>query len=158
MDQKQQIDVIQQRGLEIANRRAQIGKEINDLNVENLALAKEQEELAVAARVMARLLQQPERAILDQEAPQPPRQGKPPGIPTVYDMADRILQEAEVTDGEWIEGQEIVARIRSKWWPDARTVDIVPTLWRLAQQDRLRKEGTKYARIQQQGLRLRAAR
>lgn len=77
------------------------------------------------------------------------RRKKPDNIPTIYDMAVMIIRDR---GNEFVEGQEIVAGIKARWWPDVTSNDVTPTLWRLANKDqRLRKDGTKY------GLPIRAA-
>jgi hypothetical protein len=115
-------------------------KRLRDLDVERTELEQWLRDLAVTERTLAKLLEVdlPVSSVV----PETPRRKKPDNIPSVYDMAVTVLRERAE---EFVEGQEILAAIKLRWWPDATNNDITPTLWRLATKDnRLRKEGTRY--------------
>lgn len=134
---RQDLDIIQKRKKAVAER-------LDAIDVERAALAQEMADLAVTERTMARLL--------DVDLPEPtanrhPKvavRKKPDGIPTVYIMAATILREASEDGQAWMEPQEIVRAIRERWWPDADSNDINPTLWRLYKNLKLSKKGNKY--------------
>lgn len=127
----------------IQRKRAEAERELKQLDQRKVELEQWLRDLSVTERTLAR--------VLDVDLPngrsagsvEPTRGRKPPDIPSVFDMATTVLKERAE---EFVDGQEIVAAIRLRWWPDATSGDITPSLWRLATKDkRLRKEGTKYA-------------
>jgi hypothetical protein len=144
---KNQLGVIAERRVVIAKRRGAIFDEVKALNQENNDLMREDQELSAAQRVIARLMNLPEPQPASSNGAEAPieRAGKPAGIPTVPEMADIILREAEAAGDPWREGRTIVAEIKQRWWPTVEPNDVLPTLWRLANVERLRKKGSKYA-------------
>lgn len=72
---------------------------------------------------------------------------KPEGTPTIAEMINMVLVDAKAKGTDALESQEIVHRIRAKWWPDAQSNDIAPLMWRLAKNEKLKKIGTKYSLI-----------
>ena len=83
-----------------------------------------------------------------QAEPEPTSGGKPPGTPTVLDMAFSVIAtDAEPQGQMFMEAQDIVAAIRRRWWPTVKSNDIAPTLWRAAKEGRIYKTGTRYARV-----------
>jgi len=145
-----QMDVIAQRRAAIAKRRQEIANDMTALNKENNDLVREDHELSAAQRVIARLmnLPEPQAQPASQNGAGSPteRAGKPAGIPTVPEMTELILGEAEASGDPWREGRDILAEIKRRWWPTVQPNDVLPTLWRLAHVERLRKKGSKYAR------------
>lgn len=124
----------------IQKRKAEVERRLRELDVERTELEQWYRDLTVTERTLARLLEID--LPMSSNAPEYPRRKKPDNIPSVYDMAVTVLRERA---DEFVEGQEILAAIKRRWWPEATNNDITPTLWRLATKDnRLRKEGTKY--------------
>jgi|SRR5262245_45127634 len=144
-----QMDVIARRRDAIAKRRLEIANDVTALNKENIALVREDNELVAAQRVIARLMNLPEpqaqAAPPNGARPSAEKAGKPAGIPTVPEMTELILGEAEASGDPWREGRDILAEIKRRWWPTVEPNDVLPTLWRLAHVERLRKKGSKYA-------------
>lgn len=133
---KRELEIIQ-------SKKAAAESELKALDTKRAELEQWLRDLAVTERTLARMLD----VDLPDDTATPlsehSRRKKPEHIPSVYDMAVTVLREYGV---EFVEGQDIVIGIKTRWWPSATNNDILPTLWRLAIKDqRLRKEGTKYA-------------
>ena len=77
-----------------------------------------------------------------------PASRKPDGTPTVPTMIITVLQELE-RDGVLQEGitpEAILAEIRRRWWPEARSSDVGPIAWRMAvKEQRLERIGSLYS-------------
>ena len=135
-DMKRELEIIQRK-------KADAESELKALDTQRAELEQWLRDLSVTERTLARMLDVdlPDDTVT--VLPEHSRRKKPDHIPSVYDMAVTVLREREV---EFVEGHEILAGIKARWWPGATNNDILPTLWRLATKDkRLRKEGTKYA-------------
>lgn len=132
----------------IRRKKADAERELKEMDSRRTELEQWLRDLAVTERTLARVLDVDLPEVTN-DTSHSTRRKKPENIPTIYDMAVTILRER---GDEFLEGQDIVAGIRSRWWPDVTNNDVTPTLWRLATKDkRLRKDGTKY------GLPIRAA-
>lgn len=135
------IDIVKSRLQEVQQERADLERRL----AEN---RQEESDLEVTVRTLARLYKvaAPEVGPVVADAS---RRGKPSDIPTVPDMAETIMREQfDLNRKLWMEQQDIVQAIRQRWWPDAETNDITPTLWRVATKQeppRFLKDGTKYA-------------
>ena len=129
----------------VQRKKADVERQLKEIEHRRVELEAWLRDLVVTERTLARILDVdlPDNS---QAAPQeaaPHRRRKPENTPSIFDMARIIIRDR---GDEWVEGAEIVAGIRRRWWPDAESNDITPTLWRLATKDsRLRKEGTRYA-------------
>ena len=126
----------------IQKQRADAERELKSLDTRRAELEQWLRDLVVTERTMARVLEVDLPNTVERPAATASRRKKPENIPSVYDMAQTVIRER---GDEFVEGQDIVAGIKARWWPEASNNDIGPTLWRLAMKDqRLRKEGTKY--------------
>lgn len=76
-----------------------------------------------------------------------PASKKPDNIPTVPDMIIKVLEDVQANlleDG--ITPEAILAEIRRRWWPEARSNDVGPIAWRMAvKEGRLEKIGSLYS-------------
>jgi hypothetical protein len=134
---RQDLELIQQRKKQVAERLAKLDRE-------RAELVQEMSDLAVTERTLARLLHVD---LPEQEKNTPSKfaiRKKPDGIPTVYEMTVALLLEARKTGQSWVEPQEIVRGIREKWWPDVESNDVNPTLWRLYRNQKLSKKDNRY--------------
>jgi hypothetical protein len=121
------------------------------LDAEAAARAKEEEEIAIAEHVIARL-----RANGEQRVPAPAEPAsawsatpapswsaggsakipaangtpRPDGIPTVPQMVTILLQEAEQAGKPGLHSTEIMQAINDRWWPGVATNLVMPTVYR----------------------------
>lgn len=133
--------------------------------------AKEEEELAIAERVIARLAQTNKPPALPPlpygPAPTPaattsipqqpgqrakiPAQGgapRPEGIPTVPQMVTILLEEAERRGLRGLRSTEIMAGINDRWWPGVAVNLIMPTVYRcISAENWFEKEGKLIVRL-----------
>lgn len=159
-----EADLIRARRAWISTRRAELADE-------DQKLADEDQELVGVQRVLARL--QADRAwaqthglspaqAKDAQAPSEPEQAdvveedegsersrstKPEGTPSLFEMTEIILAEQEQGGRNELEGSFIMNQIQARWWPEARTNSVLPSLWRFAKQGRLVKNGSRYSRV-----------
>jgi hypothetical protein len=70
---------------------------------------------------------------------------KPAGIPTVPEMITQILQQAETEGHSSLQSKTFLEVIQGKWWPEATSELVGPTLWRLWKAERLNKDGDQYS-------------
>jgi hypothetical protein len=139
--------VIQTERLEARQR--EIAKQIERLQ-------EEANELAIALRVIARLEpdspaapEAPTDTRAEDETPKlgPPR---PSGCPTNFQMVDMILASAEKDGKDGLTISELIAEMRSRYWPGLRDVQVSAPIYSFVRQDRLRKTpGGKFKRIKQ---------
>jgi hypothetical protein len=151
MSEISDLTLIQKQRADNKTKRAQLQLKLKDITAEIKAIDDDDEELAVAERVLARIhkidLPKGQAEQLSQES-KGSKTGKPEGIPTITEMAEMVLRDAEQNGEPSLETKEIVARIRKRWWPSAANNDISPTLWRAATKlGTLHKDGTRYSRI-----------
>lgn len=59
---------------------------------------------------------------------------RPDNIPTVWEMVDECLSNAE---GHTLDVTEIVARIETRWWPGLIRSQIAPSIYKFAKEGRL---------------------
>ena len=103
------------------------------------ALQVEADELAVALRVFERystpeLLEKKDN--IDIPKLGPPR---PPGIPSTYEMTDMVLKSSERDGKNGLSANEIVEQIGKRYWPGVVGAQILPTIYKLAKDGRIRK-------------------
>jgi hypothetical protein len=140
-DMNRDLQIVRARKLKVAEELASIDRRRRELD-------QEANDLAVTERTLARLLsvELPDMVEVPDHRPDVARRRKPKGIPSVYTMTATILRESnDVHERRWLEAQDIVQLIRAKWWPNAESTDITPTLWRLSKTDKLLKRGSQYA-------------
>jgi hypothetical protein len=138
-------DDMKRHELEIVQRRKKtVLERLDSLDAEKAVLTQELGDLAVTEKTLARLLDVdlPEPSV--NRHPKVAFRKKPDGIPTVYIMAATLLREASKDGQAWMEPQEIVRGIRERWWPDAESNDINPTLWRLYKSHKFSKKDGRY--------------
>jgi len=138
------IELIKKRRSELDKEKSKLQAKIDEIKKQEAELNQEAVDLAVTERTLARLHNKPLP-----EDPHPiakSHSGKPKGLPTVAEMANIILREAEHKGIMALETQEIVEKVREKWWPEVTSNDVAPNLWRLARENRLVKDETRYSR------------
>lgn len=163
-DSTTDLDLIAKRKAEIAASRAREQAERARLDAEAAARAKEEEEIAIAERVIARLrasgqaiptqavekVPEPATAPEDRAAKIPAANGspRPEGIPTVPQMVTELLLEAEKIGKRGLRSTEIMAGINARWWPGVATNLIMPTVYRCIARDYwFAKEGKLIVRL-----------
>lgn len=154
----------------IRARRAWIAARRSQLAAEDQKLSDEDQELDGVLRVLARL--QADQAwsqtsesfatksadarqdkeledtdAVEDEGSERSRSTKPEGTPSLFEMAEIILAEQEQGGRYELEGSFIMNQIKARWWPEARTNSVLPSLWRFAKQGRLVKNGSRYSRV-----------
>jgi hypothetical protein len=126
-----------------ANKRDDLLRQLDDLNREDERLKIG---LSVRDAVASELgIAEPTLESQGYVPPATKARKKPDGTPTMPEMISAILIEAETEGHVKLESQEIIQRVRAKWWPDAQSNDISPLLWRLSKTGKLIKMGTAYA-------------
>ena len=156
------LELIMKRRTAITVERARLKQERQRIDADEAKLAAEESELAVAQRVFSRLSEaKPDavddtpdladriRATLDMgEDISIPKNGsdRPRGIPTVPEMLDIILADAERAGKEGLVGRDLVVQIDKRWWRGVGWNDILPTAARLAKKNRLGRNGSLYTR------------
>lgn len=137
--------------------RAEIARQREALSQQEASLDAEEADLVATERTLARRASdqtfQPIAAltasVVERARPEPPKEPrKPKGIPKILVMADTVLAESEALGQPWLEPTQIAEVIRARWWPTVETGFITPQLWRAAKIGKLRKDGTRYARVQ----------
>lgn len=130
------LSLIRKRKAEMAALRAKEQAERARLDAEAAARAKEEEELAVAERVYARLAGKSvesdgSTSAHTRKAP-PATNGtpRPPGIPSVPEMVTELLLEAERRGKRGLTSTEIMAGIDARWWPGVAVNFVMPTVYR----------------------------
>jgi hypothetical protein len=124
---------------QIRARQKRIGEEIAKLQ-------KEHDELSVALRVLDRFSKPPDKP------PKPVRGGKkalpprPRGIPSTFDMVERILTEGEATGKPELTSRELMDKIRENYWPGVQNKQILPSIFGFGKKGRIIREGDKWKR------------
>jgi len=95
-------------------------------------LQEEEEELQTALRVLKRFAPSSEAA---------PKLGpaRPEGVPTLFEMTDSVLAQAEANGKPGLKGREIVAEIGRQFWPGVKPEQILPQVYQYAKRGRLKK-------------------
>jgi len=127
MTNKADIDAIEARLADIAEKKA--------------LLEEEEEELQVALRVIKRF------SSANGATPKlgPPR---PEGSPTLFEMTETVLTQAEMDGRPGLKGREIVAHIGKQFWPGVKPAQILPTVYQFAKKGRLRKTSSGLFKLQ----------
>jgi len=111
-------------------------------------LKREEQDLEIAVQVMDGLLKRPAyRAML------PPIEAtadtveptKPVGIPTVPNMIMEALLVASDNGMYGMEPSHVTAFIRDNYWPSVQSQNVAPTMWRMARDGKLTKNGSVYS-------------
>lgn len=78
-----------------------------------------------------------------------PKEGtkRPDGIPTVADMIDAVLADAERIGKDGLRGRDLIIGISDRWWPGVGWNSILPSAIRLVHKGRLGKRNGLYCRI-----------
>jgi hypothetical protein len=143
---------IQNPAHKIEARQREIAKEI-------VLLQEESNELAIALKVIMRLEPEssaapeapeaPTETLVEEDHPKlgPPR---PNGCPTNFQMVDMILASAEKEGKDGLTISELIAEMRTRYWPGLKDVQVSAPIYSFVRQDRLRKTpGGKFKRIKQ---------
>jgi linker histone H1 and H5 family len=106
----------------------------------------EAELLQVVAKLVGAhpaIREEPKRVTVALSSASPPRhKRKPDNLPPTSRMITEALRNSTAVHG--LAPAAITAFIRTKYWPDVRTVDVNTVVWRLAQMGRLAKTGSLY--------------
>jgi hypothetical protein len=79
-------------------------------------------------------------AVIEEAAePDEKAQGKPPGVPPVPDMILESLHAATEDGAPGLTPTGMLSFIKGKYWPQARSVDVSSTAWRMWKDGRLTK-------------------
>lgn len=133
----------------IIRRRRQIELEIKDLQAKIATLQAELPDLLVAEKVLTNLAATPaisEPIAADTSGPLPDTSGKPEGTPTVPEMINIILSEAEDMGLDRLEPKLVAGEIARRWWPSVKSEEVSPIMWRMWKRGQLLKEGPRYSR------------
>jgi hypothetical protein len=137
---------------QIADRRKEIDRLMNDHRNELVRLETEEAELEVAQRVLQRLGAGEEGKTAGdsdpyEDAVQPSSYaGKPPGTPTVPEMIFEILSDRKKAGVErGMEPKGLAEIIAKRWWPEVTATEIGPIAWRMAKREQLKKDGPLYS-------------
>lgn len=105
------------------------------------ALVREQAELEMAAKVIARLTGAERTSIGEEDAIESAAHGraKPEGIPTMPEMIRRVFIGARMRGVGSMEPKDVTAEIKQGWWPSVDGANVSATMWRLAQRGVLLK-------------------
>ena len=136
----------------IQARRKSIAAEMAEIQQELEALTKEDNELAIAERVLIRLsLKSGAEEAAEQvtgevsaAAEKEPSGGKPAGLPPVPDMILEALRHAFTHGAPGLEPNGILSYIKGRYWPEATTNKVGPIAWRMWKHDQLDKRGSIY--------------
>ncbi|MDR3467321.1 MAG: hypothetical protein P4M07_15425 [Xanthobacteraceae bacterium] len=151
------LALIAKRKAEMKASRAKERAERERLDAEAAALAKEEEEIAIAEKVFARLALTasgsmtasaelvksiPSAADLPRRSSAAPRKipaqggtARPAGIPTVPQMVTELLLDAEKRGLRGLRPSEIMVGINDRWWPGVSVNMIMPTVYRCIARD-----------------------
>lgn len=100
------------------------------------SLQKESEELDTTLRVLKRFSGESNVKRQGSSKSGTPR---PDGIPTIYKMAEMVLNAAEKDGAHGLTAREIVDRISVRYWPGVAGTQIQPSLYRLKKIGKLHK-------------------
>lgn len=123
--------------LRIRARRRSVADEMSRAEQTIAALKIEDQELAVAERVIGRLVsgdveKGTERLVADITPVKTPKGSKPPDIPTVPQMILAVLRDAASANGKIeMAPSEVTSMIGKRWWPDVPVNAIGPIMWRM---------------------------
>lgn len=154
MAQSDPLSLIRKRKAEMAEQRAKEEAERARMEAAEAARAKEEEELAIAERVYARLAGRPAESKVSntptRRKASPAKDGtpRPPNIPTVPEMVTELLLEAEKRGLRGLTSSEIMAGIDSRWWPGVAVNLIMPGVYRaISKEYWFQKEGKLIVRL-----------
>lgn len=116
-----------------------IEKRLQEIREAISVLQGEADELAVALRVFERFsapetLEKKDNAGLPKLGP--PR---PPGIPSTFEMTEMVLKSSEREGKNGLTANEIVEQIGKRYWPNIVGAQILPTIYKLAKDGRIRR-------------------
>jgi hypothetical protein len=114
-------------------------------------LQKEFDELSVALRVLDRFTKAkpPDQPPKPAKAPKASRKALPPrpkGIPSTFEMVEKILTEGEATGKPELTSRELMDQIREKYWPGVQNKQILPSIFGFGKAGRIIREGDKWKR------------
>jgi hypothetical protein len=118
MSNKSESEAIEARLREIAEKKA--------------LLEREEEELELALRVIKRF--SPSNGVAPKLGP-----ARPEGGPTLFEMTETVLAQAEAKGKPGLKGREIVAEIGRQFWPGVKPAQVLPQVYGYAKKDRLKK-------------------
>jgi hypothetical protein len=73
------------------------------------------------------------------------RHKKPSGLPTMTQMVLGGLVEARTTNSAFVPPAAVRAFIRDRWWSDVSINAVASTMWNMAKEGQLSKDGNLYA-------------
>lgn len=110
---------------------------LNEIDGMISQLEEEAEEITVALRVIDRYVTEKKEETSGEGRGRP----RPDGIPTIFEMVGFVLKDA---GSNGLSGQEIIERIRARYWPGLASQQIMPSAYRFVKEGRLEKRGAKF--------------
>lgn len=104
---------------------------LREIAEKKAVLEKEEAELTLALRVIKRFSTNGAAPKLGP--------ARPEGTPTLFEMTDAVLAEAEARGKVGLKGREIVAEIGKQYWPGVKPAQILPQVYQYASKGRLKK-------------------
>jgi hypothetical protein len=124
----------------ITVRRQEIGAEFARLDDQWARLVTEDEELEIAQRVVQRLdsgsspiHEESEKGMKGRWAP------RPKGTPSIFNMTNIVLSDAESEGRHTLSPTELVEEIRHRFWPGLSGKQILPSVYHFARIGRLQR-------------------
>ncbi|GFO83479.1 MAG: hypothetical protein A49_31060 [Methyloceanibacter sp.] len=118
---------------------------LEEIREKTAALEKEHAELLTALNVLNRLSPTGKIATSPKTTGSgPPR---PDGLPTIFEMVELVLKDAELSGESGLTARQIVDTIGARYWPGVADSQIQPSLYRFAKAKRLKKRGAKFQRV-----------
>jgi hypothetical protein len=117
-------------------------------------LQSEHDDLDIALRVLTRLLKTPDKPPKAVKAAKGKRAKKaltprPDGIPSTFEMVEKILSDAEKAGKSALTSREILDQINEKYWPGVHRSQILPSIFGFAPK-RLTRDGDKWKKKKSQ--------
>jgi hypothetical protein len=119
-------------------------------------LQKEADEIEIALRVVERFSEKEKIADRQAEivAEMLPAGGtaRPAATPTNFEMLEEVLASAEKDGRDGLTASEVVDAIRQRFWPGLVGPQILPSIYRFAKEERIKKTANgKFKRLKKQG-------
>ncbi len=138
-------ETIHARRKQIANERARLEQQLGSLQ-------QEDGELEATLRVIERYAANSHGGEVRDEPAEEDDSGewtpRPSGIPTNFEMVEAILAAAEKEGRDGLAASELVAEIRSSYWPGLASKQVMPSIYQYAKNGRLKKSAAgKFRRV-----------
>jgi hypothetical protein len=126
-----------------------------ELRAELMRVERLVNDLEAAERVFQKFSEEPNKSIesvseedllADFDSDLASSRKKPDNLPTIPEMIDQTLAEAEKDEVNALRPTEVLKYIRDRWWPEAKASDVGPVMVRLANNGRLINRDGQYSR------------